>query len=252
MKPKAIVLRTAGTNCDEETAYALELAGARAKRVHINRLTSGEENLLDYQILVIPGGFSYGDDISAGKLLANELRYRLGNEIDKYIASGRLVIGICNGFQVLLKANILPGFDDTPGQSATLTDNDSGRFVCRWVWLKKFNSACRWLNKLPLYFELPIAHGEGKFVTASKVILNRLTKNRQLVFAYHGENPNGSMANIAGICNARGNVVGLMPHPERFVNRYQHPLHKRMKPVSDEGIGLDFFRAAVEHIKNNQ
>ncbi len=243
---KAVVLRTAGTNCDQETMYALRLAGADPELVHINALISGTADLSPYQMMVIPGGFSYGDDIAAGKLLANELRFRLGDPLKKFIAQGKIVIGICNGFQVLVKTGFLPDSPDGK-QIATLAANDSGRFQAHWVRLKREKSACTWLNSTDSEWELPIAHGEGKFMTQDEKTLRDLEKNGQVVFRYTGANPNGSMRSIAGVCNKQGNVVGLMPHPERHVRGSQHPEWTRHGWGAAEGVGLQMFQAAVDY-----
>jgi phosphoribosylformylglycinamidine synthase len=227
---KAIIIRTAGTNCDAETQAAFELAGAQAERVHINRIIRKEVRLSDYQILAVPGGFSYGDDIASGKILANELKNRLGNEMKEFADSGKPIIGICNGFQVLVKMGLLPN-DNNFTQTVTLSFNDSDKFECRWVHLKTEGSRkkevgrktnCLWTKGLPEVFSLPIAHGEGKFITKDEKILHELEHRNQVVFRYC-ENPNGSVHDIAGICNPKGNILGMMPHPERFVYKWQTP-----------------------------
>ena len=243
---RAMVLRTAGTNCDQETLHALRLAGATPDLVHVNALIAGQVRLEAYRILVIPGGFSYGDDIAAGKLLANELRFRLGEPLKNFIAQGRIVIGICNGFQVLVKTGFLPESSDGQ-QVATLAANDSGRFQCHWVRLKREKSACTWLNSTDNEWELPIAHGEGKFMTQDDKTLRALEKNGQVVFRYVGNNPNGSVRSIAGICNKQGNVVGLMPHPERHIRGGQHPEWTRHGWGAAEGVGLQMFQSAVDY-----
>jgi phosphoribosylformylglycinamidine synthase len=241
----AIILRTAGTNCEKETAEALRRAGATPAIIHVNQVLSGAKSLMDYDLLAIPGGFSYGDDVAAGKILANELRFKLGEKLERFIDAGRRVIGICNGFQVLVKTGFLPG--DGSEQSATLTANDSGQFQCHWVTLKREKSACTWLNQTEQSWELPIAHGEGKFVTRDAKVLSTLEKNGQVVFRYRGENPNGSVKAIAGVCNAKGNVVGLMPHPERHMMREQHPEWTRQTKRDGDPVGLQFFKAAVQN-----
>ncbi|MHB9155004.1 MAG: phosphoribosylformylglycinamidine synthase I [Endomicrobiales bacterium] len=270
--PKAIIIRTAGTNCDRETKAAFELAGAQAERVHINALIRGDKKLSDYQILAVPGGFSYGDDIASGKILANELKYKLGEQLKSFALSGKPIIGICNGFQVLVKMGLLPD----PGpfrQSVTLTFNDSDRFECRWIYLKTVQSAkCKvqkkgqkatkvkslWAKDLPDIITLPVAHGEGKFVTSDKSVLDALEKNGQVVFRYctaegktaaYPANPNGAANGIAGICNEKGNVFGLMPHPERFVYRCQHPGRSGVPGDEVYGWGLQIFKNAVKYIE---
>ncbi len=260
-KPKACVLRTAGTNCDKETAFAFVKAGAEACLVHINRFIDQEERFSDYQILAIPGGFTYGDDIAAGKILANELKYRFAQDLREFIARGKLVIGICNGFQVLVKAGILPGNSEF-NQEANLIINDSGKFEDRWVYLQTTNdqqpaAKCVWAKNLPEVIYLPVAHGEGKFITKDRIVLERLKKNGQVVFQYCNEsgesggypfNPNGSVDDIAGICDETGRILGLMPHPERHVEFYQHPRWTQTKKKS-VGVGFAIFKNGVNYIK---
>jgi phosphoribosylformylglycinamidine synthase len=264
-KPKVCVLRAAGTNCDQETAFAFLKAGALIDLVHINRLISRQRHLEDYQILAIPGGFTYGDDIAAGKILANELRYKLIEDIKKFIQKGKLIIGICNGFQVLVKSGLLSGNSDLQPE-ASLIINDSGKFEDRWVYLRKFKiqnakfkNKCIWTKDLPEIIYLPVAHGEGKFIIKDKTALERLRKNGQIVFQYcdekgrfagYPDNPNGSQENIAGICDGTGRILGLMPHPERHIATSQHPRWQRTKN-KNAGDGLQIFRNAVEYIKKN-
>jgi phosphoribosylformylglycinamidine synthase len=262
MKPKAIILRTAGTNCDYETQAAFELAGADAERVHVNRLIEGETDLSDFQILAIPGGFSYGDDIASGKILANELKYKTADVVREFALKGNPIIGICNGFQVLVKMGLLP--DPVRfAQSTTLTFNDSDKFECRWIYLGRCTEQgdlvrCLWTRDLPSVIPLPVAHGEGKFIALDRKTLDALEKNKQIVFRYvtkngvepvYPFNPNGAVNNIAGICNEKGNVFGLMPHPERFVYRLQHPDHDIDALDSEHGWGLQIFRNAVAYTK---
>ncbi len=246
MSVKAIILRTAGTNCDQESAHALRLAGAEPEIVHINQLLVDKVNLAPYKLMIIPGGFSYGDDIAAGKILANELRFKLRAKLDGFVAEGKRIIGICNGFQVLVKTGFLPGTPDRI-QTVTLASNDSGKFQCHWVTMKREKSACEWLNATDAEWDLPIAHGEGKFVAQDAETLNALEKNKQIILRYQGTNPNGSVNAIAGICSADGNVVGLMPHPERHVSRLQHPEWTRSRDSGKDKtpVGLQFFQAAV-------
>ncbi|MBN1823358.1 MAG: phosphoribosylformylglycinamidine synthase I [Endomicrobiales bacterium] len=268
MNPRAIVLRTAGTNCDYETKKAFELAGAEADRVHVNRLISDEIDLSAYQIMAFPGGFSYGDDIASGKILANEIKYKLGDQIREFARAGKPIIGICNGFQVLVKMGILP--DELEfSQTTTLTYNDSDRFEARWVNLTtsqisnfrsqiKNKANCIWTKDLPGVIQLPVAHGEGKFVTADRSVMQKLEANGQVVLRYvdakgrpalkYPQNPNGSANSIAGICNRQGNVFGLMPHPERYVFKYQHPSRLRWDREGDFGWGLAMFKNALNFV----
>ncbi len=252
-KPKVCVLRTAGTNCDIETAFGFSKAGADVALLHINRLISRQENLAGYQILALPGGFSYGDDIASGKIFANELRYKLSGDIKKFIADGKLIIGICNGFQILVKSGILPGNPDL-NQEATLIINDSGKFEDRWVYLKNENSKCVWTKNVEEVIYLPVAHGEGKFLAMQPSILEGLKQNMQVVFRYcnpqgdfngYPDNPNGSEYNIAGICDETGRIFGLMPHPERHLDTLQHPRR------TSKGDGSSIFRNGVEYARVN-
>lgn len=250
------ILFTAGTNCDQETKHALELAGARTDLVHINYLRSGERRLRDYQLLVLPGGFTYGDYIAAGRILANELRCVLKDELTEFIHLGFPILGICNGFQVLVKAGILPGFDGPFSEpSVTLDRNDSGRFEDRWVYLKPLKTPCIFTQGIDEVFELPVAHAEGKFVARDGGILKRLRENHQVVLEYSSPegkragypyNPNGSAQGIAGICDPTGRIFGLMLHPERFVSPFQHPLWTRKR---GSAAGLRFFENAIKYIR---
>jgi len=259
-KVKVIVLRTAGTNCDRETAFAFESCGARADLVHINRVFSGEVQLADYHILAVPGGFTYGDDIASGKILANELVRRLGDDINRFIADGKLVIGICNGFQVLVRAGILPGADNgTFGQSATLISNDSAKFEDRWVTLKA-GGRCVWTEGMTDLFFVPVAHAEGKFIPRDQAVLDNLRQNQQIVFRYvnpdggkpdYPQNPNGSVDHIAGITDRTGRVLGMMPHPERHFLFTQHPYWTRLEKKSAHGQGARIFGNGVLYAREN-
>ncbi len=255
-RPKVCVLRTAGTNCDKETAFAFYRAGGIPELIHINRLFEQQNRLNDYQILAIPGGFSYGDDIAAGKILANELRYKLIEDIKSFMQDGKLIIGICNGFQVLVRSGLLPGNNDLI-QEVSLIINDSGKFEDRWVYLKSAVSNCVWTKDLPEIIYLPVAHGEGKFITKDKSVLERLNKNGQIIFQYCDEkgrltdypyNPNGSIDNIAGVCDETGRILGLMPHPERHIEVSQY---LRWPRTERKGDGLQIFRNGIEYIRKN-
>ncbi len=252
-KVKTLILRAPGTNCDMETAFAFEQAGAQVDLVHVGELIRRQRRLFDYQIAVIPGGFTYGDDISAGRILANELRLRLGDEIERFVDDGRLIMGICNGFQVLVKARLLPGLRSESSQSLTLAGNDSGKFECRWVYLRaNRKSPCVLTRGIDIMY-LPVAHGEGKVVVEpgaleeSNVALHYADETGDIRAGYP-HNPNGSVNNIAGICDATGRVFALMPHPERFIRWTQHPRWAR-EPRRDYGDGFRIFGNAVEWAK---
>ena len=248
MKPKTLILRTAGTNCDGETAYAFEKAGATVEKLHVNRLLENSALLDDYQILALPGGFSYGDDIAAGRILANQIRHHLADAMRRFVDAGKPIIGICNGFQVLVKTELLPGaLGGKTGQTCTLAHNDSGRFIDRWVELEARGKKCIWTAGVG-ELELPIAHGEGKFVPADEAVRSELWANDQVALVYRSDNPNGSTDDIAGVCDSTGLVLGLMPHPERFVDRLQHPAWTRRGDLPQEGLGLQIFRNAVQHV----
>ncbi|MHC4488125.1 MAG: phosphoribosylformylglycinamidine synthase I [Planctomycetota bacterium] len=256
---KAIVLRAAGINCDMETEYALELAGATATRVHINRLIEDKTALDEFQILVLPGGFSYGDDVAAGKILANQIVHHLYEPIQKFIDEGKLVLGICNGFQVLVKTGVLPGDNSTKHQEeVTITYNDSGKYEDRWVYLTPQTEKCIFIEPGRKIY-LPVAHAEGKVVTRDAPTLEKLKSEGHVAFKYVDENgkegnypinPNGSVDSIAGLIDTTGRVLGLMPHPERFVRPTQHPRWSRLrqKPDSD---GMTIFNNAVKYIREN-
>lgn len=249
MKPKVLVLRAAGTNCDPETAYAFELVGAEPAIRHVNELRQRPALLRDYQFLAIPGGFSYGDDIASGRVFANELTSALRDELLAFIDRGGYAIGICNGFQVLVKAGLLPRLDGKAEQQATLTDNVNGLYTDRWVGLTGESRTCAWIpDDEPV--ELPVAHAEGRF-TAPPATIEALEAAGQVALRYDEvDNFNGSDARIAGICDPGGRVFGLMPHPERFLRWENHPNWTRL-PRRREGDGVRIFRAAVRHAKES-
>lgn len=265
-KVKVIVLRTAGTNCDQETAFAFEHFGANVDCIHINKLFSGKVSLHNYHILALPGGFTYGDDIESGRILANELCVYLGADLCKFIGEGKLIIGICNGFQVLVKSGILPGplsekdksVHDS-SQKATLTNNDSGKFEDRWSYLK-VNPKSVWTKGLEEVVFYPVAHAEGKFVPLSENVLNKLDHNGQIAFKYcskagglpeYPENPNGSIEHIAGITDKTGRILGLMPHPERHFLHVHHPSWTRMKENGEYGQGARIFKNGIDYVKKS-
>jgi phosphoribosylformylglycinamidine synthase len=250
MQPLTLILRTAGTNCDRELAHAFELAGSATQTVHLNDLIKDPAKLDKFDLIGFPGGFSYGDDIAAGRIFANRLRHHLYEPLKAAISRGVPMIGVCNGFQVLTKLGLLP--DPEAGrQIATLADNTSGRFIDRWVRLEaQPDSVCVWTRGLG-ELELPIAHGEGRFVPESNELLEKLKQNHQIALRYAGDdNPNGSTDAIAGVCDPTGLVLGLMPHPERFTHPTNHPQWTR-KPsdwMTQTPAGLRFFQNAVEQV----
>ena len=271
--PKALVLTGYGLNCDWETTHAFELAGAEARRVHVNQLIMGEKigevaRLEEYQVLAFIGGFSWGDDHGAGVLLATKLLYNIGEELLGFIEAGKLIIGICNGFQALVNLGLLPGFDgDYRSRQVALIGNDCGSFRDQWVNLQvQESSPCVFTREME-DFELPVRHGEGKFY-ADELVINRLLEEKQVVLRYADsagnpadgrfpENPNGSLQDIAGICDPTGRVFGLMPHPEAFNHWTNHPDWTRLKEhyrrrgeaYPQEGYGIQIFRNAVEYFK---
>jgi phosphoribosylformylglycinamidine synthase len=271
--PRALVLTGYGLNCDWETTHAFELAGAEAHRVHVNQLLMGEKigevaRLEDYQILAFIGGFSWGDDHGAGVLLATKLLYNIGERMLDFVDSGKLVIGICNGFQALVNLGLLPGFDgDYSRRQVALIWNDCGSFRDQWVNLKvEKKSPCVFTRGLE-HLELPVRHGEGKFY-AEEPVIGRLLEENQVVLRFADsegnpaagrfpENPNGSLKDIAGICDPTGRVFGLMPHPEALNHSTNHPdwtrfkehYRRRRQPYPEEGEGIQIFRNAVDYFK---
>jgi phosphoribosylformylglycinamidine synthase I len=222
--------------------------------VHVNQLIRREQRLSDYQILVIPGGFTYGDDIAAGKVLANEIRLKLGEDIQRFIEKGGLILGICNGFQVLVKAGILPRLSNGASPLLTVVGNDSGKFECRWVYLQvSKGSPCVFTKGIDKMY-LPVAHAEGKVVAGPKVLpqLNvalYYTDEYGNSKAGYPHNPNGSVGNIAGICDSTGRIFALMPHPERHIRHTQHPQWTR-QGAKQYGDGFHIFLNAVRWAKN--
>lgn len=273
---KALVLTGYGLNCDYETDFSLKLAGAESFRVHINELLSGPKHgsgvsLDNYHILVLGGGFSWADDHGAGVVMAARLRYNIGEEIEEFIRKGKLIIGICNGFQALVNLGLLPGLDgDYRSREVALTYNDSGNFIDTWVKLKvKDDTECIFTRGIST-LELPVRHGEGKFY-AKQEIIDKLIKKNQVVMQYADEegrpaqgrwpfNPNGSLYDIAGICDSTGRIFGVMPHPEAYNHYTNHPawvlkreeLARMGKGIErEEGEGITIFRNAVEYIREN-
>ncbi len=258
MKPNVIVLKADGINRDEEMAFAFELAGAKSTIVHINDLRNKKDSFKNYQILALPGGFAYGDDIVSGKILAIELTSFFADELKKFVARRETAtIGVCNGFQALIRTGLLP-FGNLGKMSATLSNNDSGHFECRWINAKiEKNSVCQFTKGLEnIIISYPIAHGEGRFYTDTKT-LQDIEKQNLVVFRYvddkgnpthvYPQNPNGSLHEIMGVCDPTGRILGLMPHPECFVRTEQHPNWRRDK-ITPQGLPL--FQNIVNYVKN--
>ncbi|HEU5383156.1 MAG TPA: phosphoribosylformylglycinamidine cyclo-ligase [Ktedonobacteraceae bacterium] len=267
---RALVLRAPGINCDRETAYACRQVGFETDLVHINQLLKEPARLLEYHFLVIPGGFAYGDDLGAGTLLARNLNVHLAKELEQFVAEGRPILGICNGFQVLVRAGLLPGSleQSTHPLAATLTDNASAHYECRWVTLAVRPGPCIFTRGIEHPLEMPVGHGEGQFVMANPNELAQLQASGQAALVYtrdtrqaspssaastlpeqevpYPANPNGSMGQIAGVCNARGNVLGLMPHPDRFLKTILHPQRHTREGSAD---GLLLFKNAYRYVQ---
>jgi phosphoribosylformylglycinamidine synthase len=255
--PPVLILHANGTNRDREAALACQVAGGEPEIVHVNQLLAGERNLLDYQMLVIPGGFSYGDDLGAGKLWALDLQERLDETLAQFVASGRPVLGICNGFQALVKSGLLPGGEPAEQtRQVTLTDNKSGRFECRWVYLRPNPlSPNLFTQGLESLIYCPVAHGEGRLAVDEEETAVKLQSDGLVALTYvdsvgnpaeYPANPNGSIMNIAGLSNRAGNVLGLMPHPEDHIFGWQHPRKHR----GESGLsGLRLFENGIKYIK---
>ena len=277
MQPKVAVLFGFGINCDHETKAVFELVGAYAERIHVNRFVSGDASLEAYDILAVTGGFSFGDHLGSGRIRGNRMRFAMREALMAFVNAGKPIIGICNGFQVLVKTGLLPGPEQgTPPdfiQRGSLTLNDSGRYEDRWVTLEfDPESPCIWTKGMSR-IECPVRHGEGKYVMPTAADLDRLSSNHQLTVRYvdpttavgsglsdeplpYPLSPNGSMRNIAGICDSTGLVFGLMPHPEAIYARWLHPTHTRHEDDTHgasldgwEGAGLQLFRNAVEYVQ---
>ncbi|QGJ68489.1 Phosphoribosylformylglycinamidine synthase subunit PurQ [Planctomycetales bacterium 10988] len=276
-QPRVLILRAPGSNCDQETAFAFEKAGGAATVWHINRLLESPQSLDDFQILCVPGGFSYGDDIAAGKIFADQFQLRLKDALFKFRSQQKLILGVCNGFQVLLKAGLFQDAQDSTPPDTTLTWNENGLYEDRWVHLRVDPGPSVWLQGLER-LELPIAHAEGKFVAKEPSAIHRLFSRSQAVLRYtsphkiqtgklksdpevqalnegnldfpftplpYPSNPNGSQGDIAGLCDPSGTVLGLMPHPERYIDFTHHPRWTRM-PNHRKGEGLKIFHNGVE------
>jgi phosphoribosylformylglycinamidine synthase len=273
---RVAVLFGFGINCDRETAAVFNMVGGSSERLHVNHLVQGNRSLEEFDILAVPGGFSFGDHLGSGRLLGNRLRFALREQLQKFVSSGKPIIGICNGFQALVKTGLLPGPENAslePDliQRASLTLNNTGRYEDRWVTLEfDSKSPCIWTKGIQR-IECPVRHGEGRFVMPTDAELDRLSSNHQLTVRYVDQStesgsglsdvllpfpmsPNGSMRNIAGICDPTGLVFGLMPHPEAFYTMWLHPEHTSMKLNEEEweGSGLQIFRNAVEYVRSQR
>jgi phosphoribosylformylglycinamidine synthase len=268
-QPSVLILRAPGTNCDRETAFAFERAGGRCDLVHVNRLLEEPNLTEDYQIFCLPGGFSYGDDIAAGRILATQVRHHLSDAMERFREAGKLILGICNGFQVLIQTGMLVPPGDDGHIPVTLTANDSGRFEDRWVRLDVSAGNCVFLRDVQR-MDLPVAHAEGKFVYRDELTCERLRDAGQLVLRYavaegrdqnsaphtaraggpvpYPDNPNGSLGDVAGLSDLTGRVLGLMPHPERHIDPTHHPQWTR-RPPSEGGEGLVVFENAVRYFE---
>ena len=251
-RPKALVLRTSGTNCEDESVRALELAGAQAEARHMHFVLDEPARLDAYDIVLFAGGFSHGDDLAAGRVWGLETRLHIGAALRRQVERGGLVLGVCNGFQVLVESGIFQPEREAHERDIALYSNASNHYECRWVELESHACQCPWLvpgEVLPV----PVAHAEGRFVTRDAEALERLRAGGQIALTYripagaetYPANPNGSVANIAGICDPSGRVLGLMPHPERNLSPWNNPAWSHL-PAREEGEGLCFYRRMVE------
>ncbi|HOJ63950.1 MAG TPA: phosphoribosylformylglycinamidine synthase I [Spirochaetota bacterium] len=257
MKVKVLILTGYGINAEKELKWGFDIAGGNAEIIHIEDIINKKKKIFDYQILAFPGGFSYGDHIASGRVFGARIKYTLFEEIKRFIEDKRLIIGICNGFQIITKMGLVPDCEDNFEQEASLIENDSGHFEDRWVWLKKGNSNSFWLKDIDRIY-VPVRHGEGKFITKDENILNKIIKNGQIAFQYvnpnkdtdeveYPFNPNGSVLNIAGITNKEGNILGLMPHPEAFIFEENHPNWTEGK--KEKFLGLKILKNGIDYFK---
>ena len=270
-QPRVAVLSGFGINCETETIAVFEMAGAIAERVHVNRLVNGELSLEDYHIMAVPGGFSFGDHLGSGRLMGNRLRFGLREQVLEFVKAGKPVIGICNGFQVLVKMGLLPGDEEVSlTQTASLALNDSGHYENRWAALEfDPNSPCIWTKGL-IRIRVPVRHGEGKFVTDNRALLDEWAESGQLAVRYvdpkstypassdevlpYPISPNQSWRNIAGVCDPSGLVFGLMPHPEANHSTWLGATWTRELASPEEhgeGEGMAIFHNAVEYVRKS-
>ena len=268
---KSLILTGFGINCEEELAAAYRLAGATADIVHLNDILLQNFDIHTYDVLNFPGGFSFGDDIASGRVLANKIKYKClpsGNtflaEIERFLAAGKFVLGVCNGFQVLVKLGLLPNLSGEVYQEVSLSRNDSGKYENRWCYLKvNPNSPTPFLKDLDV-FAVPVRHGEGKLIIDNNDIRQQIVAQKLNCLSYcdaqgntthqYPANPNGADLACAGLCNPTGQVFGLMPHPEAFLSLYNHPnwalLQRQQPDLPEEGAGLQIFRNIVQHIQS--
>lgn len=252
-KPNVLVLRSPGTNCDEETAFGFEKAGAHADRIHVRAILESPRQLENYHIICFPGGFSYGDDLGAGAVLAHQIRRPLRDALFAFRDAGKLMLGICNGFQVLIRTGLIVADTAEGLPAATLTNNASAKYEDRWVKLKKTSDKCVFLRGIES-LELPVGHGEGRFVAKDSATLDKLDANGQVVLRYtssggevgYPANPNGSQSDAAGVCDESGRVFGLMPHPDRHLLPTNHPQWTRKATLPEHGDGFAVFQNAVQ------
>lgn len=270
MKPedvKVCVLRIEGTNCEEEMAEAFRMVGASPELVHLKQMEKNPpaglgRSLEDYDILAFPGGFSAGDYVRAGAIFAARMKSSMGKQIRDFVEAGKPVLGVCNGFQILVELGLLPAMNETMSEvpTASLYTNDSGRFECRSTILRNENRGkCIFVSEIPKkgIVRFPVAHAEGRLMSNDPDFVRKLEDNDQIVFRYvnpdgsdavYPWNPSGSPTGIAGICNPAGNVLGMMPHPERVMTRYTRPDWTR-NPGPEEGDGMLIFRSVMKNLK---
>jgi phosphoribosylformylglycinamidine synthase len=266
MTPKVLVITGYGINCEEETLHGFTKQGATGDIVHINDLIDGTKKLDDYQIMAFPGGFAYGDDTGSGNAFANRMKNNLLEPILHFAEQDKLIIGICNGFQILSNLGLVPAVAEYGKRECALMWNTTARFECRWVTLRNQSKKCIWTKDIDI-IPLPVAHGEGNFYTTPE-ILETLKQNDQIALRYvlpdgapakgiYPFNPNGALEDIAGITDPSGRILGMMPHPERFNSMLNHPnwpllkeaLKREGKSFPEEGLGDKIFKNAVEYFK---